>query len=471
MITRARDPLITWLPWSGDAFERAAREGKPVLLSITAAWCEACHEMDRTTYADDRVAALVRDRFVAIRVDTDRRPDINERYNLGGWPTTAFLTSSGDVLGGGTFVDVDRMAGVLRQVLDALDSRAGELAPARVPDETGSAIARPEAEPAPDELLDAVFASFDDEYGGFGIEPKFPLTMPLHLALALGRDQPEGPWDGIVTRTLDALRDGGLHDAKQGGFFRYATTRDWQLPHVEKLLETNASLLKLYAEAAHALGNAAYRDMSVELARYLGQRLRADAGGFCGSEADTIVYTDASAAASGALLTASAVLEDIEIGRDALQQLERVLLASYRPGGGVAHYLDGGPHVRGLLVDQVAMMHALLDAESAEAGEPYGMMAEELAHYVVRTMWDEADGGFFDRAHDTAEVGLLRERRKPFTMNADAARALGRVARTSGDAEFRTRAETALRGIAADATAHGPLAAHYVMAMRELSRE
>ena len=94
--------MIQWLPWSAEAFERAARERKPVLLSITAAWCHACHEMDRTTYADPEVASLVRARFVAVRVDTDRRPDINERYNLGGWPTTVFLTERGDPLSGGT---------------------------------------------------------------------------------------------------------------------------------------------------------------------------------------------------------------------------------------------------------------------------------------------------------------------------------------------------------------------------------
>ena len=80
--------MVRWLPWSADAFARASREQKPVLLSITAAWCRACHEMDRTTYADPAVAALIHDRFVPVRVDTDRRPDINERYNLGGWPTT-----------------------------------------------------------------------------------------------------------------------------------------------------------------------------------------------------------------------------------------------------------------------------------------------------------------------------------------------------------------------------------------------
>ena len=81
--------VIMWLDWDASAFARAARERKPVLLSITAAWCGACHEMDRTTYADPRVGAIVHERFVPVRVDTDRRPDINERYNLGGWPTTA----------------------------------------------------------------------------------------------------------------------------------------------------------------------------------------------------------------------------------------------------------------------------------------------------------------------------------------------------------------------------------------------
>ncbi|MGH9408404.1 MAG: DUF255 domain-containing protein, partial [Vicinamibacterales bacterium] len=120
--------MIEWEAWSADAFARATRERKPILLAITAVWCEACHEMDRTTYAHPDVAALIAGRFVPVRVDTDRRPDINERYNLGGWPTTAFLTPGGDVLAGGTFVPVDRMPGVLRRVLDACDRDAALVA-------------------------------------------------------------------------------------------------------------------------------------------------------------------------------------------------------------------------------------------------------------------------------------------------------------------------------------------------------
>src|SRR6185295_12994616 len=158
--------MIEWLPWSAEAFARAARERKPVLLSITAAWCRACHEMDRTTYADPAVASLVRDRFVAVRVDTDRRPDINERYNLGGWPTTAFLTAAGDVITGGTFVPVDRMPGVLERVSNAYGSA---LVTTIVTPETDPGVEPPEI----DALTDSIFSTFDEAHGGFGIEPKF----------------------------------------------------------------------------------------------------------------------------------------------------------------------------------------------------------------------------------------------------------------------------------------------------------
>ena len=125
---------MEWLPWNATAFARAAHEAKPVLLSITAAWCRACHEMDRTTYADPAVIAEIRERFVPVRVDADRRPDINERYNLGGWPTTAFLTAGGLLITGGTFIAADRMMGVLNRVAAAFEASAGQWATDRETD-------------------------------------------------------------------------------------------------------------------------------------------------------------------------------------------------------------------------------------------------------------------------------------------------------------------------------------------------
>src|SRR5688500_835185 len=115
---------VAWQPWTRAVFARARTERKPVLLSISATWCGTCQEMDRTSYADPFVATLINERFVPIRVDADERPDISERYSLGGWPTTAFLTPDGEILGGGTFVPVARMPGVLARVADAFAAGA-----------------------------------------------------------------------------------------------------------------------------------------------------------------------------------------------------------------------------------------------------------------------------------------------------------------------------------------------------------
>ena len=399
--------MIQWLPWAGDAFARAAREGKPVLLSITAAWCRACHEMDRTTYADRDVAALVNDRFIAVRVDTDRRPDINERYNLGGWPTTAFLTPAGDLMTGGTFVSAERMPLVLERVAAEYSAASSALANAA----TADAVEEPAGETSDVDdatLVARIFASFDEDYGGFGIEPKFPHTAPLHLAIVLLRETSDPRWETIVVRTLDAMAGGGLWDDAAGGFYRYASTRDWQLPHREKLLETNAALLRVFAEAALVLGRDQDRERCRDIAAFITTTLRTDHG-YAGSDAESTIYVDANATAAGALLGAATVLDDSDLAREAMASFERVALTCYKPGLGMAHYFDGEPRVRGLLADQVAVIAALLDAYDVSADEPYRMMAEELSHIIVRDLWDPAAGGFFDRAPSADDVGLLRQ--------------------------------------------------------------
>lgn len=458
---------IDWHGWDADAFARAAAERKPVLLSIAATWCGACHEMDRTTYADPEVAAIVREHFVPVRVDADRRPDINDRYNLGGWPTTAFLTPDGSVITGGTFVPAAAMPGVLTRVAaeflrlatDA-DSRS-TLAGA----EASSAAPTVERGDAPDDdedaaLIERVFASFDERYGGFGIEPKFPHTSPLHLAIALFRDTGDPRWQTMVERTLDAMANGPLWDASDGGFFRYATTRDWQLPHREKLLDTNAAILRVCADAAIVFGRGVDRDRCANLARFITTSLRAEGGGYVGSVGDTVLYADGNASAAAALLAAATVLGDDVLGREALASFERVLLLCYRPGLGLAHYYDGAARVRGLLVDHVAATGALLDAYDASGAEPYRMMAEELGHVMIRDLWDAEDGGFFDRRVMRDDVGLLRTPRKPLA-NAEAAIALDRLG-------FREHALGALRAAGRQLDGLGPLAAQYALARRQL---
>ncbi len=461
---------VAWQPWDAEAFARARAERKPVLLCIATTWSESCDHMDRTSYGDPSIAFQINDAFVPVRVDADRRPDVSERYSLGGWPTTAFLTPDGAVLGGGTYVDAERLPRVLDAVRAAFEREPGVGGAATPPAAHRGAVA---AAPHPDVLRARIFDDYDEDYGGFGASAKFPHAAPLHLALALHRRSPDPRLERIVTTTLDAMGWGGLYDEDAGGFFRCAASRDWSRPHREKTLDVNAQLLRIYVDAAEALRVARFGERAADVLRYAQDALADPDGGWYGSQsagrghADRTLFADANATMASAVLRAAAVFEDAALRDAALASLERVLLACYRPGQGVAHYFDGRPHVRGLLGDQVAMAAAQLDAFEATGNVVYEMMAEELAHYAVRELWDADAGGFFDRTRDGADVGLMRVGLKPFVTNCEAARMLHRLAAASGDADFARRADATLAAAAPAAAQQGPLAAHYVLALEQ----
>ncbi|HXW05752.1 MAG TPA: DUF255 domain-containing protein [Vicinamibacterales bacterium] len=484
---------IDWNAWSPGAFTRARHERKPVLLSLSAIWSVCSRQMDETSYADERVVALVRDAFVPVRVDADRRPDIAERYTLGGLPTTAFLTPDGALMGGGTFAPPERLAVVLSQAAAAFAAGAHER-PAELAPSPGATSSAAGPMPDPGELETIVEASFDPIYGGFGGEPRFPLTAPLELALERCRGTADPAQRVMLERTLDAMGWSRLHDELDGGFFRVSVTRDWQTPQHEKLLETNAALLGVYAEAADVLRVARYAERAQDVLRYVQTSLADHVdGGWAASQAsspaaddpapagarggvmpgpvDRVLYTDANAAMASAALRAARVFDDPGLAGFAVRSLERVVLATYLPGQGVAHWFDDvEPGPRGLLTDQLAMASAHLDAYESTGDIVYEMMAEELAHYMLRTLWDAAAGGFFDRTqiHDEEAIGLLGQRLKPFVANCEAARLLSRLAVTSRNDEFAARAEAVLHFAGPLARAHGPLAAHYLLALRHV---
>ena len=500
-VPRTVSTVVAWEPWGDRAFVRARAERKVVLLSIGATWCHWCHEMDRTSYADPEIVALINERFVAVRVDADERPDIAERYNLGGWPTTAFLTADGDVIGGGTFVPVERMRGALERLAagfaeisraaDRESALAGATADkSRTTSREASSATRVTRALDSVALAEAVFASFDPIHAGFGIEPKFPLTAPVQLALDFWQQTGDTRYEAIATSTLVAMGWGALYDGLDGGFFRYATTRDWQLPHHEKLLDTNASLLRLYLDAGIALHAPRFTERAADTLRYIQNTLAdpvdgawrasqmADPSYYAASTSlergnlplpavDDRIYADATSAMVSAALHAARVFDDEGLRAFAVKSLERVLLGCYKPGGGIAHWPDGEPRGRGLLTDQIATAAACLDAFEATGNVVYEMMAEELAHFALRVMWDEGSGGFFDRAHDGPddEIGLLRQGLKPFVVNCEAARMLRRLAASSGDHEFGTSADRTLAAMAPFAFEQGPLAAHYLLAI------
>ena len=247
----------------------------------------------------------------------------------------------------------------------------------------------------------------------------------------------------------------------------------------------------MYVEASETLRIARYRERASDVLRYV-QTWLADQvdGGWSGSQqadrdyyagtleerqartppkVDGVLYAAWNAQMVSATLRAAELLDDTALGEFALKSLERINVACYSPGAGVAHCLDGRPSVRGLLDDQVAMAAAHLDAHAATGNIVYEMMAQELVHYAVRMMWDEQGGGFFDRSVPEAaeRVGLMRDRLKPFVANCDAARVLKRLAAVKGDHDFGAQAEATLAAMAPLAAQQGPVAAHYVLALRQ----
>jgi uncharacterized protein YyaL (SSP411 family) len=490
--------MIQWSPWSVEAFERARREHKPVLLSLTAAWCHACHEMHRTSFADPAVAALVNEAFVPLLVDSDERPDINERYNLGGWPTTALLTPRGEILTGGTFFQAAHLRALLSRVAESFHARQDDSAvpvgrdgmrPAAV---ESSDVAHLDVDwDAPRWVRDDLVALFDATHGGFGVEPKFPHASALLFARNRCRQADDTELATILTVTLDRMGWGGLYDAVEGGFFRYSAARDWSLPHSEKLLDENAPLIVLYCDAWRTFDHRPYRNKAIDTIRYVHTTL-ADRqnGGFCNSQradtsyylltemyerqrlaappVDPAKYVDANAAMVSAYLHAGEVLEDDTLSEFAIDSFDRLMSAVYSPGEGVRH-AAGEDSVGGLLTDHVRAATALLDGYDASAREPYLMLAEELTLYALRTMWDQHAGGFFDRAPAaTAEVPLLRERTKPFALNCAASRVASRLALATNKPEYRDLARRALASQTAIYRQQGPSAAEYALAVDAL---
>jgi uncharacterized protein len=255
LLQHAGNP-VDWFPWGEEAFAKARREDKPILLSIGYAACHWCHVMAHESFEDPETAALMNERFVSIKVDREERPDVDAVYmdavqqmtGHGGWPLTAFLTPDGRPFYAGTYFPNEDRHGmpafrrVLAGIAEVWATRRSEAEDAgRRVVEVIAAIggSAASADPLSEEALRRAFATlgsaFDPRWGGFGGAPKFPQPMTLEFLL---RCHLRGLPDALemLTSTLDRMASGGIRDQVGGGFHRYATDERWHVPHFEKML-------------------------------------------------------------------------------------------------------------------------------------------------------------------------------------------------------------------------------------------
>ncbi len=296
-----KDNPVDWYPWGPEAFSRARSEGKPVFLSIGYSTCHWCHVMEHESFENERVAEALNRDFVAIKVDREERPDVDDVYmaavqamtGSGGWPLSLFLTPEGRPFYGGTYFPPEDRWGRpgFRTVLASI-SKAWKEQPERLEESAGEmlrhleAMARglPGGESVGAEALARavreIRADFDAEHGGFGGAPKFPPTMRLELLLRWERRSGEAAARAMVETTLEKMAAGGIYDQIGGGFHRYSVDERWLVPHFEKMLYDNAMLARVYLLAARVSGRDDFRRVARETLDYLLREMTPPGGGF-----------------------------------------------------------------------------------------------------------------------------------------------------------------------------------------------
>jgi uncharacterized protein len=307
LLQHAHNP-VDWYPWGPEALTRARLLDRPIFLSIGYAACHWCHVMERESFEDEATAAFLNDRFIAIKVDREERPDLDQIYmgavqamtGGGGWPMSVFLTPEGRPFYGGTYFPNRPTHGLpsFRQLLEGIDrawreqradiEESGARLVAQLSAEAGRSTSGASPTPAiVDAAVELIGQSFDAANGGWGGAPKFPQPMTIEFLLRRARagDTRALP---IARRTLDRMADGGIHDQLGGGFHRYATDATWLVPHFEQMLYDNAQLARAYLHGWALTGEARYRHVAMGTLDYILRELTTEDGAFAASQdADT----------------------------------------------------------------------------------------------------------------------------------------------------------------------------------------
>ncbi|MFI5293611.1 MAG: thioredoxin domain-containing protein [Thermodesulfovibrionales bacterium] len=301
---------IEWYPWCEEAFERAAKEDKPVFLSTGAIWCHWCHVMAQESFEDEVIARLLNEDFISIKLDRDERPDIDRRYqravssmgNGSGWPLSVFLTPQKKPFFGGTYFPPEDRQGrpgfgkVLKAVSDFYKTRRGEieeyadrlLAVLKGDAHSSGEIDRAVLERAESSMLSA----YDPEHGGFGTAPKFPAPGAVEFLTNRYYFTREETIGHAARKTLDSMAKGGFHDQIGGGFHRYSTDEAWIVPHFEKMADDNAWLLRNYSGAYAVFGTEYFKSVAEGIIRFSLEVLADPEGGFYASQDADVTADD-----------------------------------------------------------------------------------------------------------------------------------------------------------------------------------
>jgi uncharacterized protein YyaL (SSP411 family) len=300
LLQHAHNP-VDWHPWGAEAFNKAKSENKPVLLSIGYSACHWCHVMERESFEDEKIAALMNELFVSIKVDREERPDLDEIYmnavqmltGRGGWPMTMFLTPDGKPFYGGTYFPPEDRQGmpgfpkILMGVSQAYRERHADVEKSVT--QILAALQRmseshPTERKFPPGIIgdssEKIARAYDSDHGGLGQAPKFPNAGVYELFLRHFHQSKSERYLEMVTHTLVNMAQGGIYDHLGGGFHRYSVDAKWLVPHFEKMLYDNAQLLRIYSQAYMIIQEPLFKSVVEETVGYLLREMLHSEGGF-----------------------------------------------------------------------------------------------------------------------------------------------------------------------------------------------
>ncbi len=497
---------LPWATFDAATFAKARAEHRFVVLDGAAEWCHWCHVMEATTYHDASVRSLLEAKFIAVKVDVDARPDVEERYAEYGWPATVIFSPEGEELGKYRgYIAPGAFAEILRAVVSAKSDGKESASDAAIT----RAIAGGKGPLPEDEIAWIARATelaladlYDDDAGGWGRMQKAAIAVDNAWALSRARAGDDATKTRVLF-TLDAQRR--LLDPVWGGIYQYSAASDWEHPHFEKLMTFQAGALDNYADAYALTHDAKWLTCAKAMRGYVDRFLTSPEGGFYATQdadlnahaepgsgarfltgheyyvlddahrralgiprVDAHEYGKENGLAIAAYVTLAQAANDPTALATATRAATRILATHGTARGGIAH--DADPKASALhLADSAAFGLALMRLYEATGARAWLDEATKIADFMARDLVDPKSGGFFGSTIDPDAVGVFAARRKPFEDNVTAIRFFARVAKATNDAKYEAVIANALRAIATpDAIqARGRMIGDFLLALDE----
>lgn len=460
--------LVRWNDWRDDIFARAKKEGKLVLLDLEAVWCHWCHVMDEKTYADPSVAKLMDKNIIAVKVDQDSRPDLSNKYEKYGWPATIIFNSDGKELAKRSgYMDSDEFKKLLKQLAANPNKPEPEAIDAKVTYSSNNVLTAEQRQDLNFKHVDG----YDGEFGGWGIGGhKFLDWNSVEYSLQLAK---EGDKDAFerVKKTLDAHHK--LLDPVFGGVYQYSTNGDWDHPHFEKIMETQAECLRLYSVAGMVLKDQKYIDSAKAIDSYLKNFMTSPEGAFYTSQdadlkpgqhsaeyfalndkerrakgiprIDKHVYARENGWAINAIAHLYMATGDSEYLKEAQKAAQWIIANRSIDGGGFRHDETdkGGPY----LGDTLSMGRAFLSLYMATGDQQWLKRSSQAADFISQHFENKEAGGKLSAGFLTAEAkpNAIAAPEPLLEENQSICRFANLLSQYTGEAKYKAMSESAMR--------------------------